>query len=136
MHGDDWREFRAVLLQRAREMRKDPAPAEQKLWKLLRNRQLNGLKFRRQQRVGKYIADFLCFETQLIVELDGESHGGRDAYDARRTLRLERDGCRVIRFHNGDVFWHTDSVLEEILRECESRTPPHPGPLPKGEGGR
>src|SRR3954447_19228245 len=87
-----------VLLQRARSMRHDPAPAEQKLWACLRNRQLGGLKFRRQQPIEPFIADFFCFELKLVVELDGDSHGDREAYDVSRTKYLERDGCRVVRF--------------------------------------
>jgi very-short-patch-repair endonuclease len=114
-----------VLLERARAMRHEAAPAEQKLWQCLRNRQLCGYKFRRQQPLPPFVADFFCAEATLVVELDGESHGERQAYDARRTKRLTRDGLRVIRFENDDVFRFLDAVLEEILRECE-RLAPHP----------
>ncbi len=113
-----------VLLARARAMRHDGAPAEQKLWQCLRGRQLCGFKFRRQQVLGRYIADFFCAEVRLVVELDGESHGERQEYDARRTKRLEREGLHVIRFENDDVFSFTDAVLEEILRECERLSRP------------
>src|SRR5213594_4320948 len=106
-----------VLLERARAMRHEPAPAEQKLWSCLRNRQHGGFKFRRQHAIAPFIADFFCFELKLVVELDGESHGDRAAYDANRTKYLERDGCRVIRFVNDDVFWHLEAVLVEILTE-------------------
>jgi very-short-patch-repair endonuclease len=108
------------LLARARAMRKNSAPAEHKLWELLRNRQLNGFKFRRQHNVGPFIADFYCDEARLVVELDGDSHATRAEYDASRTIRIERDGYHVIRFLNSDVFDFTDSVLEEILCECET----------------
>ena len=54
----------------------------------------------------------------LVVELDGDSHGDRVAYDARRTKRIERRGHHVIRFANNDVFWHTDAVLQAIYDEC------------------
>ena len=114
-----------VLLERARAMRHEAAPAEQKLWQCVRGRQLCGYKFRRQQPLPPYVADFFCAEAKLVVELDGESHGERQAYDARRTQRLVRGGLNVIRFENDDVFHFLDSVLEEILRECE-RLASHP----------
>ena len=106
------------LLHRARMMRHEPAPSEKKLWRLLRDRQLAGFKFRRQHRLAGYIADFYCHEVLLVVELDGDSHGDRVAYDARRTKRIERRGHHVIRFANNDVFWHTDAVLQAIYDEC------------------
>jgi very-short-patch-repair endonuclease len=117
-----------VLLERARAMRHEPAPAEQKLWQCLRDRQLSGFKFRRQHAIAPFIADFFCFELKLVVELDGDSHGNREVYDACRTKRLERDGCRVIRFVNEDVFWHLDAVLDEILNECERLSSVVPSP--------
>jgi very-short-patch-repair endonuclease len=127
-----------VLLQRAREMRRDPARAEQKLWRLLRDRQLGGYKFRRQHTTAPFIADFFCAELNLIIELDGDSHGDREAYDAQRTHHLERHGFQIIRFVNDDVFWHLDCVLDAIFSECErlSTACPHPNPRPEGEGSR
>ena len=129
-----------MLLERARAMRHDPAPAEQKLWQCLRDRQLGGFKFRRQHPLGGYIADFYCAETLLVVELDRDSHGDRAAYDDRRTRRLQRDGRNVIRFVNDDVFWHIDAVLHVIIDECvrskanRSRPSPRPSPRVQGEG--
>ena len=113
----------SVLLARARAMRHESAPAEQKLWQCLRNRQLCGYKFRRQQPLAPFIADLFCAEAKLVVELDGGSHGERQAHDARRTQRLVRGGLTVIRFENDDVFHFLDAVLEEILRECERLSP-------------
>src|SRR4051812_38657198 len=129
MSFDQQRKRNELLLDRARAMRHEPAPAEKKLWQRLRDRQLNGLKFRRQHPVGRnFIADFYCHDAKLVIELDGESHGDRDRYDARRSKRLERDGLRVIRFLNDDVFWHLDAVLEEILRDCETSNANNPSP--------
>ena len=102
-------------------MRKHPAPAERKLRQLLRDRQLDDFKFRRQHRIVDYIADFYCHEVGLVIELDGESHGERTEYDAKRTRRIRRAGCDVIRSENDDVFRFTDAVLEEIWRECDAR---------------
>jgi len=87
----------------------------------LRNRQLSGFKFRRNQPTPPFIADFYCAEIGLIVELDGASHERRAAYDGSRTIRLARDGHHVIRFLNVDVFDHLDAVLEAIVAECISR---------------
>jgi very-short-patch-repair endonuclease len=128
-------------------MRQDPSVAEEILWQRVRGRRLNGYKFRRQKPAGAFIADFYRHECRLVVELDGETHDGRSAEDAVRTLILERDGCRVIRFRNADVIWNLGAVLEEIVRYCDERTkrtsaseaartatPPHPCPLPGGEG--
>ena len=124
----------AELLRRAREMRHEPAPAEQKLWWCLRDRRLNGFKFRRQYAVLGYVADYYCAECSLIVELDGDSHEGREQYDAQRTRNLANEGFRIIRFVNTDVFENLDGVLEAILSECESsasrKKAPHPNPLP------
>jgi len=123
----------AELLKRAREMRQNPAPAEAKLWQCLRNPQLGGFKFRRQTPLPPFIADFYCAECRLVIELDGDSHADNEAYDARRTKRLERDGLKVIRFLNTDVQSHLDAVLTEILGECErfaGSKSPHPNPLP------
>ena len=112
-------------------MRHAPPRAEEKLWWCLHNRQLCGYKFRRQQPLAPYVADFFCAAGKLVVELDGESHGEREQYDASRTVRLTRGGLHVIRFQNDDVFKFLDAVLEEILREVERLTP---SPL-VGEGG-
>jgi very-short-patch-repair endonuclease len=112
-----------ALLERARAMRHEAAPAEQKLWECLRGRQMCGYKFRRQQVLGPFIADFFCAEVRLVIELDGESHGERQEYDAARTKRLERDGLHVIRFQNDDVFHFLDAVLQEILKECDRLKP-------------
>jgi very-short-patch-repair endonuclease len=109
-------------------MRHDPAATEKKLWAHLRDRQLGGFKFRRQQAVEPFIADFFCASLKLIIELDGDSHGDRQSYDASRTRYLEKDGNRVMRFVNDDVFWHTEEVLNDILSECERLSLLRPSP--------
>ena len=126
-------------------MRHDGAPAERLLWSRLRSRQLGGFKFRRQAPLGFFIADFYCVECDLVVELDGESHQERASTDRVRSNILQREGHRVIRFWNTDVFKNVEAVLEAILLACErtrtcertrSTAPPHPNPLPEGEGTR
>jgi very-short-patch-repair endonuclease len=118
------------LLQRAKQLRDDSAPAEQILWARLRDRQLQGIKFRRQVPIDRFIVDFYCAAATLIIELDGDSHSEREAYDAQRTLALQQIGFTVIRFENSDVFDHLDSVLDSVLKHCPCNLAPHPNPLP------
>lgn len=88
--------------------------AEQKLWHRLRRKQIDGLHFRRQAPIGKYVVDFYCHAERLIVELDGGQHEIDAAKDLVRTLDLENLGFRVIRFWNNEVFENIDGVLESI----------------------
>jgi very-short-patch-repair endonuclease len=85
---------------RARALRAAQTEVEGRLWQRLRNRQLNGAKFRRQSPIGSYIGDFFCLQARLVVELDGSQHGEereRQA-DERRTEYLKSQGYRVLRF--------------------------------------
>jgi very-short-patch-repair endonuclease len=99
----------------ARKLRVNSTDAEQRLWQHLRARQLLGFKFRRQVPVGGHIADFLCEQAKLVVELDGGQHGD-SASDGLRTHALEAAGYRTLRFWNNDVLANTEGVLEEIAR--------------------
>jgi very-short-patch-repair endonuclease len=107
-----------VTLARARSLRREATQAESKLWQYLRNRQLNNFKFARQEPIGPYIADFVCRAEKLVIEIDGATHDTPEeqAHDAVRTAFLMREGYRVIRFRNEDVFGDLDPVLEEIVR--------------------
>jgi very-short-patch-repair endonuclease len=111
-----------ATLKRARALRRPQTPAEQKLWAHLRGKQLCGLKFRRQQPVGRFIVDFYCARHRLIVEIDGDVHAYQVESDQARTEWLEQKGYRVIRFTNIQVLNQTDAVLEEIVRNCEPPT--------------
>lgn len=99
---------------RARTLRKNPTEAERALWQRIRLRQLEGQKFRRQQPLGRYIVDFVCFEKKLIVELDGGQHAARVLSDAERTAWLEQQGFRVLRFWDNDVLKNIEAVSETI----------------------
>jgi len=99
-------------VEKARELRCRSTDAEQLLWRHLRNRQLNGCKFRRQHEVDRYIVDFVCADAMLIVELDGGQHADQVHHDKRRTQRLQAIGYRVLRFWNNDVLTNIGSVLE------------------------
>lgn len=98
--------------------------AESLLWQKLRYKQLNGHQFRRQHPIGKFIADFACVESKLVIELDGGQHQEQVAYDAQRTVVLQAQGWRVLRFGNNDVLSHIEGVLSEIADELEFLPPP------------
>ncbi|GAB3782461.1 endonuclease domain-containing protein [Dyella agri] len=124
--------MKRLNVDRARRLRTNQTDTEQKLWHRLRNRQLQGWKFRRQHEVDRYIADFLCPDAALIVELDGGQYGEQLAYDEARTYKLESMGYRVLRFWDNDVLTNIEGVLEVILEALASPAP-HPNPLPGGE---
>ncbi len=90
--------------------------AEKRLWQLLRRKQLDGFRFRRQHPVAPYFLDFFCFDALLAVELDGWQHYSDEAraHDARRTEFLEARGIRVVRFTNEDLFDQPDRVVTAI----------------------
>lgn len=98
----------------ARVLRKNQTEAERALWKHLRMRQLDGYRFRRQQPLGQYIVDFACLEKRLVVELDGGQHTEQVGSDTARTVWLETQGFRVLRFWNNDVLSEIEAVKEAI----------------------
>jgi adenine-specific DNA-methyltransferase len=100
----------------AKKLRREQTDVERKLWLALRNRRFQGCKFRRQQPIGPYIVDFVCFESRLVVELDGSQHSSDEAvaYDQARTRHLEGDGFQVMRFFNHELNTNFDGVLEAI----------------------
>jgi very-short-patch-repair endonuclease len=114
---------RRSRIPRARALRQDQTDVERKLWALLRSRQLDGFKFRRQVPIDRYFADFACRDANIIVELDGSQHLDRIAYDAERTRVLEACGWRVLRFWNNQVLETPEGVLETILAELRPLLP-------------
>ncbi len=108
-----------MSVRRARSLRQAATEAEKRLWSALRDRRLGGLKFRRQQSVGPYVVDFICFDRRLIVEADGGQHTAE--IDAPRTAYLERQGFRVIRFWNTDILSNLNVVQETIPAATEGR---------------
>jgi very-short-patch-repair endonuclease len=122
----------------AREMRNVPTVPEVKLWKYLNRSQLGGFKFRRQAVIGPFIADFLCPQKALIVEVDGETHVDA-GYDARRDAELGQLGFRVVRVTNAEVMANVEGVLSLVLTALQAAPDrwgnmPHPNPSPEGEG--
>ena len=102
---------------KARSLRRRQTDAEKFLWQHLRNRQLNGCKFRRQQPISPYIVDFACLEKKLIIELDGSQHMKAMEYDKPRDNFLKGKGFTVLRFWNNEIFAETEAVLELIYRK-------------------
>jgi very-short-patch-repair endonuclease len=102
--------------------------AERQLWRRLRRRQLHGQYFRRQHPIGPFIADFVCTETKLVIELDGGQHALRKEQDRTRTQRLTARGYRVLRFWNHEVLTQIDAVVSVIAEAVA----PLPDPPPFG----
>jgi very-short-patch-repair endonuclease len=107
--------------------------AEHTLWRHLRLRQFSGYKFRRQQPIGKYIVDFVCFEKKLIIEVDGSQHAEQADYDLKRNSWLEKEGFRILRFWDNQVLNEVDGVKEMIMGELGTPSyTPHLNPPPQG----
>jgi very-short-patch-repair endonuclease len=108
------------IIAAARQLRLHLTPAEKMLWEALRNRQLNGLKFRCQHPVESFIVDFYCPQHRLAIELDGGIHDQQVEYDAARTALLNHLGYRVVRFRNQEVVSNLSQVLQQITDAIES----------------
>ncbi|HVJ76300.1 MAG TPA: DUF559 domain-containing protein [Hyphomicrobium sp.] len=130
------------LTNRSRVLRASDIPAEQKLWSKLRNRQLGGFKFVRQEPIGGFFADFVCRERKLVIEVDGATHGEQSEIDRdrERDIYLSSLGYQVMRITNADVEANLGGVLDTIIAKLENAVTvrrdvaPHPGPLPaRGE---
>jgi very-short-patch-repair endonuclease len=122
----------------AKALRTQSTDAKMKLWRLLRDRRLSGVKFRRQVPIGVWVIDFVSFESRLIIEADGSQHC-ESAYDNRRDSELRARGFRVLRFWNNDILMRPRAILGAIVEAIELS--PSPGlapmalshPLPQGE---
>jgi very-short-patch-repair endonuclease len=99
---------------KATELRQNTTDAERRLWAVLRDRRLQGYKFRRQHPIGRFIVDFACTKHHLVIEADGGQHD-ENLFDARRTAWLESQGWRVIRFWNNDILANTEGVMKTVL---------------------
>ena len=108
------------MKERARNLRQNMTPAENRMWYYLRGRRLGGYKFVRQQVIDNYIADFVCREKKLIVEVDGGQHMDAIEYDEHRSRVLEAHGYQVLRVWNNDVFQNIPGIMEKILALLET----------------
>ena len=109
------------MMRRAAELRSNQTEAEAKLWAYLRAHRVNGIHFRRQYAIGKYIVDFCAIRKKLIIELDGSQHLEQEDYDKERTDFLESKGFRVLRFWNNEVLKNINGVMAVILDELKSK---------------
>jgi len=121
-------------------LRRRMTKAEECLWQALRRQALHGLKFRRQVPIGPFIADFLCMQSNLVVEVDGPIHDTRKKYDSERDAYLHTRGLTVLRLKNDDVLQNLTRTLETIHRAATTplRTSPQkaePSPSPGVENG-
>ena len=110
-----------ALTHLARNLRKNQTVAEQILWYQLRNRRFLNYKFRRQYSVEPYIADFICLELKLIIEIDGSQHYDQFDKDTERTLFLNQRGFKIVRFWNNELFDNLEGVLERIRLGVEKQ---------------
>jgi very-short-patch-repair endonuclease len=106
-----------LIQQRARTLRSNSTDTERYLWQRLRGKQVAGSRIRRQVPIGPYIADFVCLEAKLVVEVDGSQHGGD--YDQTRDQVIQSHGFLVLRFWNNEVLQNIDGVLDVILRALQ-----------------
>jgi very-short-patch-repair endonuclease len=109
-----------MMKERARALRQDKTDTENRMWYFLRNRRLGGYKFVRQCIIGPYIADFVCRDKKLIIEVDGSQHIDAAEYDKQRKAYLMAQGYIVLRFWNNEVFNNVQDVLETVLNTLEN----------------
>ena len=121
----------------ARDLRQRMTDAENRLWFHLRRRALHGHRFRRQHCIGPYVADFVCLEKKLVVEVDGTPHELTVAHDAVRDAKLMAAGFRVLRFPNDEVRSNLEGVCQSIWNALAAAAQPSPSPSPaSGRGER
>lgn len=117
----------------ARRLRREMTLAERRLWEIVRMRQIDGQRFRRQFPIGPYVVDFACIEARLVLEADGGQHMDSPS-DAVRDAHLRKRGFRVLRFWNNEILANPEGVRESIVRRLAEACP-HPDlPPPAGEG--
>ena len=106
--------YNKKLKQRSRDLRNNSTLSEVLLWKCLRAKQMKGFQFNRQKPLGRFIADFYCKPLNLVIEIDGSSHEGKEQYDADREIELQKLGLYVLRFTDQEVKMNIRGVLMKI----------------------
>jgi very-short-patch-repair endonuclease len=117
----------------AKNLRNRPTEAEKLLWRHLRAKQLEGLKFRRQQPIDNYVVDFVCFEKRIVIEIDGGQHAIQRDKDIVRDKYLIENEFKILRFWNNEVLQNIEGVLEVIRENCLCHPPLSPLPSKGGE---
>ena len=117
--------YNKTLTEKAQKNRKNPTPAEQKLWhEILQSKRLDDLKFTRQKPLDEYIVDFYCAKLMLAIEIDGDTHAGQKQYDKDRTKNLNKFGVEVIRYTNAEVLNNLEGVYQDLHKRISARKPP------------
>ena len=116
--GEGDKELSDAITQIAKNLRKSSTVAERLLWRHLRAKQVEGYKFRRQEPIGNYVVDFVCFEKRMIIEVDGSQHQIEKDKDTKRDKWFKEQGFRILRFWNNEVINNTDGVLTVIRENC------------------
>ena len=106
----------------ARRLRREATDAERRLWSRLRNRQVGGVKFRRQVPIDTFVADFASVEARVVIEVDGSQHAQATEADRLRSEALGDAGYLVLRFWNNDVIENIDGVVAEIEKTLAARS--------------
>jgi len=114
--------YNPKLKQKARELRKNSTLSEVLLWNQLKGRKIKGYQFMRQKPIDNYIVDFFCLNLKLIIEIDGESHIGKEDKDKDRQKRLESIGLSFLRFSDLDVKTNMEGVIETIINWIDEMT--------------
>ena len=119
-----------IIFERAKDLRKNMTPSEKEVWELLRNKQINGYKFRRQHPILKYILDFYCHKIKLVIEIDGGIHNTKEQIkkDKLRSNHLEEYGLTILRFSNDEVKKNIDKVRHQIIIKIEELIDSTPSP--------
>jgi len=131
--GEGDQELSDNIIRIAKNLRKKSTDAERLLWRHLRAKQLEGFKFRRQQPIGNYVVDFVCFENRIVIEVDGGQHAIEKEKDSERTKWLESQGFKILRFWNNEVLMNIEGVLEVIRENCLCHPPPAPSHQGRGK---
>jgi very-short-patch-repair endonuclease len=121
------------LLEFAKQSRKEMTEPETRMWLQLRAKRFQGIKIRKHKVIGHYIVDFSSRNPMLVIEIDGDTHAGREKYDGVRTQFLEQQGYRVVRFTNEQVMQNLEGVLESLAATISNLTPPLPTLSPEGK---
>lgn len=121
------------LIGYAKQSRREMTDPETRIWMQLRAKRFEEIKFRKHKVIGRYIADFSSRDPMLVIEIDDETHVGREEYDARRTEYLKEQGYHVVRYTNLEIMHNLDGVLEDLKLVIASLTSPLPTLSPEAE---
>jgi very-short-patch-repair endonuclease len=115
---------------RARALRRNMTDAERSMWRILRSSQIDGHRFRRQVPFGRYIADFVCHDARVIIEIDGGQHDASAPDEGQRARFLQGQGYRILRFWNNEVLSNLEGVRAKVALDLQRHPHPHPDPPP------